>query len=503
MSGLAWSGDVLVIGAGFSGSFTAMLLARAGLRPLVVERGTHPRFAIGESSTPLANLVWEQLCARFDLPRLAPLAGYGPWRKAYPDLPVGLKRGFVYFEQRPGQAFRPQHDHSGELLVAASAAEADADTHWLRADFDHFLIQELLSLEIPYLDRTEIKALRQGPTWEAEAVRDGHSVTLRARFVLDASGDGGVLSRFLGIDREPRTLATNSRSVFAHFRGVGKMHDWLAARGGRVEDHPFPCDDSALHHVLPDGWVWVLPFRHGVTSVGVVWDNSVRPRSGASASEEWAWLLATYPTLADTLAGTEIVAPGTGLVQTGRLQRRAKQASGKGWAMMANTACFFDPLHSTGNAHTLFGIERLVDLLTQEWDRPEMGQRLIEYDRAMSAEIDLLDMIIHGSYKAMAHFEIFSAFSMCYFAAATTSEHARRTTSDAGHLMFLRAGEPEFMGFVREVYAELLSLVERNPTPAEIDAFTQHVAAGLEPWNIAGLCDPSRQGMYPFAGAVP
>ena len=37
---------------------------------MLIERGRHPRFAIGESSTPLANLLLEELADRYDLPRI-------------------------------------------------------------------------------------------------------------------------------------------------------------------------------------------------------------------------------------------------------------------------------------------------------------------------------------------------------------------------------------------------------------------------------------------------
>jgi len=45
-----------------------------GLRVALLERGRHPRFVIGESSTPLAGLLIEELADRYDLPRLRPLA---------------------------------------------------------------------------------------------------------------------------------------------------------------------------------------------------------------------------------------------------------------------------------------------------------------------------------------------------------------------------------------------------------------------------------------------
>ena len=44
----------LVIGAGFSGSLLSAILARHGKQVTLIDRGEHPRFAIGESSTPAA-----------------------------------------------------------------------------------------------------------------------------------------------------------------------------------------------------------------------------------------------------------------------------------------------------------------------------------------------------------------------------------------------------------------------------------------------------------------
>ena len=103
--------DIAVIGAGFSGSLIAMLLQRMGLRPVLVDRGSHPRFAVGESSTPVANLILEGLAHRYDLPRIAPLANYASWKRTYPEIVCGLKRGFSYFHHEFGQnaTFQPRY----------------------------------------------------------------------------------------------------------------------------------------------------------------------------------------------------------------------------------------------------------------------------------------------------------------------------------------------------------------------------------------------------------
>ncbi len=60
--------EVAVIGSGFGGSLTAMIAKRLGRSVMMLESGQHPRFAIGESSVPLGNLLWEELATRYNLP---------------------------------------------------------------------------------------------------------------------------------------------------------------------------------------------------------------------------------------------------------------------------------------------------------------------------------------------------------------------------------------------------------------------------------------------------
>ena len=73
--------DIAVVGSGFAGSLIAMIAHRLGHSVVLIEKGTHPRVVIGESSTPLANLLFEELCVRYDLPMLKPLAKWGSWQR--------------------------------------------------------------------------------------------------------------------------------------------------------------------------------------------------------------------------------------------------------------------------------------------------------------------------------------------------------------------------------------------------------------------------------------
>ncbi len=516
--------DIAVIGAGFSGSLIALLLKQIGLRPVLIDRGAHPRFAIGESSTPLANLILEDLARRYDLPRLAPLSNYASWKRAYPEVVCGLKRGFSYFHHTSGEDFQPRADHANELLVAASSTAEDADTHWLRSDFDLFLAQEAIAAGIPYFDRTSLdELLPRGDGWElkcrrlvpspssaGERVRvrglefaespphpnplppkaegEGTGIRIAADFLIDASGEGCFLAKQFGIGPHPAGLKTRSRALFSHFTNVARWEDLYTARGGLAGDHPYRCDDAALHHVFEGGWMWVLRFDNGVTSAGFSLDPDRFPfDTRVSPETEWAAMMQRLPSVAEQFARVEAVVP---FRQTGRMQRRLARSAGPNWVMLPNTAAFLDPLHSTGNAFTLVGIERLLGILERNWQRPRLAEELQRYDETVQVEAEFLDGIVSGSFAGFRDFPRMIALSMFYFAAATWSEAERRAGRAVRGSPFLSANHPEWKAALARAVRDVGDLSVSTPD------FAARVRAAIAPFNRVGLFDPARQNLY-------
>src|SRR5690625_3592817 len=111
--------DIVVVGTGFAGSILAMALQQTGYRVVMLEKSQHPRFTIGESSTPIADMILRDLASEFNLPVLAKLSRYGTWQKHFPHLLCGIKRGFSYYLHQPEQPYQGDSNHSQELLVAA------------------------------------------------------------------------------------------------------------------------------------------------------------------------------------------------------------------------------------------------------------------------------------------------------------------------------------------------------------------------------------------------
>jgi FADH2 O2-dependent halogenase len=490
--------DVAVIGAGFGGSLTALLCERIGLRPVLVERGAHPRFAIGESSTPIADLVLRRLSQKYDLPRLGPLTRYGSWKRSYAEVACGLKRGFSYFHHRAGEPFRPRADHANELLVAANPDDEHGDTHWYRADVDHFFVGEVQAASIPYLDQTDIESIAQDNEWRIVARRGSQQIVIRTPFVVDASGAAAVLAKALNICCAPAALRTNSWTVFSHFTGVERWRSMYAASGGNVADHPFDCDAAALHHVFDGGWMWVLRFDNGVTSAGFALDGKTNrfPQSASTPHEEWKSILARFPSIAGQFDHAEAVQP---FRRTDRLQRRAAVSAGPTWAMLPHTAYFLDPWFSGGNAHTLCAIERLIAILSETDAGAHRTARLVEYDRRAQGEIDMLDALIHGCYEGFERFELMTAFAMFYFAAAITTEERRKAHPHRADDGFLLADEPCFREALQTGYRSLVALAgQASHESARMLVFGDEVARLIAPYNTVGLADPGRRNMYPY-----
>lgn len=493
--------DVAILGAGMGGCLLALVLERIGLRTALIERGSHPRFALGESSTPLAGLSLVALARRYNLPRIAPLAEFGSWQATYPRLTCGLKRGFSYFHHQRHADWSPRADHANELLVAASHAAADADTHWLRSSVDHFLLGEALAAGASYFDQTIIDRLDGGPPWTLFGSRDGAPCQFAAKFLVDASGDGRVLTTFLGIQDHPTEMRTNSRTVFGHYRDVQRWSDVLTEAGASLADHPFHCDDAALHHVFDGGWMWMLRFNNGMTSAGWMLDNERFPLdTSCTPDAEWASLLSTFPAIERQFANASLTDPPNGLRRTSRLQRRMAHVAGTGWAMLPLSGYALDALHSTGNAHTLSAIERLAGILERSW--PPRLDELSGYNAAIQAEISLLDTLVAGCYRGMGRPKLFAAFAMFYFAAATVCE-ARRRAQPGQEASFLLADDVSFRSALETAYHRITELTRGQAPAHAVAAFEASVAEVLSPFNIAGLCDPARRNMYPYLPTAP
>ena len=480
--------DTLILGSGFGGSLLSMILARAGRSVAVVDRGRHPRFAIGESSTPLANTSLNALAQQYNLPELRPLTKYGTWKQSCPDITCGVKRGFSYFGHSTNYALRD----GDQMLVAASGSAELADTHWLRSDVDALLYRQAGRCGTLQFQGADYTLAGDDAHWHVEGVANESGFKLTAPFVIDATGTDSAVLSHLQVPSQTAVLRTNSRAIFGHFTNVATVNSMLQERGVDSYRHPFPCDAAAVHHVLKNGWMWQLRFDDDTTSAGFVLDNRVsetHTSPGRGASVEWNQQMQTCGFLQQQFRSASVVRPDTGLIRIGRLQRLTTQAAGKNWATLPNTAGFIDPLHSTGIAHTLCGIERLAAILLATDHREE---KLNRYSAQIIDELRHVDDLVEGCYAALPNFRLWCDWCMLYFAAVTSTEQ----TNTDDNTSFLHAGDERFRDAVSKARSRLRQVTKDGGTSQACDEFENQLRSLLQPWNHAGLLDADCRGMY-------
>jgi FADH2 O2-dependent halogenase len=520
--------EFVVIGSGFGGSLLATILARAGRAVTLIDRQSHPRFAIGESSTPLADRTLARISAEWRVPEVATLCSWGTWRRTRPELLCGLKRGFTYFDQTdqgPVEGSFPLQ----RVLVAASADDEHSDTHWLRSDVDAFIARLAVESGVRLLEDSRYRLTHDSRVgWRATGESSSGAFDVAAGFLIDASGSSSAALRTMEVEDLTAELRTNSRCVYAHWAGARRCEDMLRDSGLSMSAFPFRCDDAAVHQVLRDGWMWQLRFADDSLSAGFVVDTRPGQRGVAaknetgseflSPAEEWRQRVAAVPFLSQQFAAARVVRPDSGIQRSGRIQRLAARAAGPDWAALAGTAGFIDPLHSTGIAHTLVTVERLADILLQP-SPADRQARLVEYSRELIAEIRCVDELVEGCYAALPSFRLWCLWSMLYFAAATSGERpgssdARDTSRDARRRLtgsFLMANDAGFREVLRAARQRLPvaacpgAITNRETTSAfqtvREREFADWLQAAIEPWNCVGLFDDRCDNLYSATAA--
>lgn len=487
--------DVMILGGSFSGSILAMLLVKRGLKVALLEKGTHPRFAIGESSTPLADLLLRELGKRYGLERLIQMSCYGRWKQFMPEVACGPKRGFAYQFHQEDQAFSPEENHKNELLVSATSSLEVADLQWHRASVDHMLWQQ---------------AAENGVDCYSSATGDSHAGKQCVQFVgtaaegtlkLQLTADWGIDATTAQVspfdDQPARSKAsplpyqTNTGALFGHVAQLPPWRQEWEAAGLCCNDHPFPIDHSALHQVTPKAWIWQIRFDHEVTSLGMVLahpqKNGVQSRQQAMAS--FHQLLQQHPSLSHHFETLNWAAPENAPIWQPRIQRLRQRNSGERWFSLPMAIGFVDPLHSTGIAHALWGIAQVVDCW-ESWSQNRFTSFAESFTHQVQQELLHVDRLVQFCYQHLGDAHRFTLGTLAYFAAATQLEKQWLAGKNVFNSGFLLANNAPFCTAIQS-YGCILN----DPHLTE-DQCWERCRSLLQPFDQVGLFAPAIPRMY-------
>ncbi|NIL94191.1 MAG: hydroxylase [Woeseiaceae bacterium] len=301
--------DILVIGGGPAGSTFGNLAVQQGWDVALLEKDEHPRFHIGESLLPMTMPIVERLGLWQDLERIGV-------RKNGADFTT-FRRGAYHHTYPFSRALGDSPDHAFQVR---------------RSEFDEMLYEKCRDVGVDVRDRntvTKVEELGGGKHRVTSVDANGVESVWEPKFLVDASGRDTFLSGANGWkQRNPQHA---SAAVFGHFRGVRRRAD---ENEGDISIYWFE-----------HGWVWMIPLRDDVMSVGAVCDPDYIKSRRESLDE---FLLKTVNRMVGTRSRMRDAVQDRPAQATGNYSYLSSRMMGPGYLMIGDAFAFIDPVFSSG-----------------------------------------------------------------------------------------------------------------------------------------------------------
>ena len=339
--------DVLVIGAGPSGTVAASIINKAGYKVKIVEKEEFPRFVIGESLLPRCMEALDE-------------AGF---------LPALKTQGF---QEKFGAKFINDQKEVMDFNFSDQYTKGWTWTWQVkRADFDKVLADEVEKMGVPIEYKTTVTKIEFSGTDSLTTVStpDGGTKQIKARFIVDGSGYGRVIPRMFGMER-PSELPSR-KALFTHIRDTRRMN-YVEPNRILIVDHQ--------HQV----WIWCIPFSDGTTSCGVVSNPEFFDDFKGTPEEQLRAIIASDVNIKERFEGCEF------LFEPRVLQSWSASCDkfyGDGFVLTGNVTEFLDPVFSSGVTLAVASSQLAAYLVIKQlsgenvdWQKEYMEQMMVGVD---------------------------------------------------------------------------------------------------------------------------
>lgn len=389
--------DVVIIGAALSGAATAILLLREnpGLRLLILEKSERLTRRVGEATV--------EISAYF----MGRVLGLTQYLNESHLIKQGLR---FWFTNNEVTSLDEASEVGGRYQVRLPSYQLD------RAAFDEEVLRRACAAGAELLRSANVTDVQLSSGAEQTITfRHGEGTkTIRARWIVDASGVAALLARKEGWWKS--NTAHPTAAAWSRWSGV---KDWdsreLAEKYPQWATAVYGIRGTATNHVVGDGWwSWWIPLKGGDVSVGVVFDQRLVdwPQDGRGVGERLKDFLMQHPVAREMLADAQFHEDDVHWRRN--LAYYSTTFAGDGFVLVGDASAFIDPFYSPGMDWIAFTSSSAAELISAQRRGDPMPERIAHHNKVFAeSHRRWFDSIYKDKYEYIGEFDLMSlAFTL-------------------------------------------------------------------------------------------
>lgn len=387
--------DVVILGAGKAGLTLALQLRRKSpsLRIAIIEKNTFPvpesAHKVGESTVEMSARYFRQELGLQGILQEEHLPKCG-LRFFFPagdnsDITKRVEMGHFTWPLQPSDQIE-RGRFENRLAGLLKDEHVDLFDGWKAG-------------ELTLSDASEANALHS-----VELIQKDSTQTLKARWIVDATGRASRLKKQLGLEQK---VKHDCSAVWFRVDDRIALDEW-----GSGEDWDWSMNLRYLgtNHLMGNGyWVWLIPLASGATSVGIVFESSFVDFEDVSTFDRaMTWLEKNEPQCAQKLREAKGECLDFKVMRKYSRQTSAFFSPSR-WALTGESASFADPFYSSGADFIAMANTMICDLVLREHQGECIAERTDVYNHLIMKVFDSFLDLFRKQYHIMGHAQVMIA----------------------------------------------------------------------------------------------